>query len=256
MSEGRRLRRVFAAMAAASVLTLAPLPGTANDGGNDRNEQRDTQSRHEQPPSDRIMLRHGEGIFEMRYVVLIQTRFIHVTDTFSEGIGVDFDILDRADVSDVPLLGSLFDKPLRGDDLTPENRVGAAYRGGDGTLVTVVDEAVDVSGSEVSVVNGKGRYVLTMAPKLALQPDLPDLGEVGNLGSVQTLIRGTATRQTALVIGGLTEESDPDAGSGVPALADIPVLRSFFLGNVYRVEDDELVILVRPSIITGDETDD
>lgn len=256
MRKGAPARLSLAAALTALLAVLLPVSGLANqDGGNDRNEQRDTQSRNEQQPSDHIMLRRGDGLFDVRYVVLIQTRFIHVTDTFSEGLGVDYKNLDRADVSEVPLLGSLFERPLQGGDLTPENRVGAAYRGGDGTLVAVVDEAVDVAGSEVSVVNGKGRYVLSMAPQLTLQHALPDLGDIGALGSVQTLIRGTATRQTALVVGGLTEDTDTEA-DGVPVLADVPVLRGLFMGSVHKVEDSELVILVRPSIITGDETEE
>jgi len=141
----RRWRaRDFCAVAVAMlVLTLGPSPGLANqDGGNDGSEQRDTQSRNEQDSLDSIPLRTEAGLFYMKHLVVIQTRFVFATDTFFEGIGVDYDNLDRADVSDVPLLGGLFDKPLRGEDLTEENRVGSVYRGADGTLVAGVDEAV------------------------------------------------------------------------------------------------------------------
>lgn len=253
MCERWRARGCFAAVLTMLVLALVPAPGFANpDNSNDRNEQRDTQSRNEQEGLSSIPLVTGDGLFDLRKVILIQTRFIHVTDTFSQGIGVDFDNLDRADVSDVPLLGSLFDKPLRGEDFTAQNRVGSVYRGADGTLVAVLDDAVDVAESDVSVVNGKGRYEIRMTPELA-QVDPTELGELGTLGSVQSLVRGVAPRETSIVIGGLTRTSIPEGGSKVPLLNDIPVLQRLFRGAVHQGDDNELMILIKPSIIIQEE---
>lgn len=254
---GVHRRGILAAILALPIVALGPAPAAANqEGGNDRNEQRDTQSRNEQESLNHIQLRFGDGgLFDVKYVFLIQSRFVHVTDTFSKGIGVDFENLDRADVSDVPLLGSLFDKPLRGEDLTEENRVGSVYRGGDGTLVAVVDDAVNVADSEVSVVNGKGRYRISMKPELA-EVDRAQLGELGDFVSVQNLVRGAAPRETSVVLSGLTTTSEPQVEGNVPLLKDIPGLRALLVGGMYEVEKAELVILVKPSIITGDEVED
>jgi hypothetical protein len=251
-----RLRRFCAAVLVSAFVALGALPGLANqDGGNDGSEQRDTQSRNEQDSLDSIPLRTEAGLFYMKHLFVVQTRFVFATDTFFEGIGVDFDNLDRADVSDVPLLGSLFDKPLRGEDLTQENRVGSVYRGADGTLVAVVDEAVDVPESEVSVVNGKGRYTIRKKPELA-EIDVSQLGALGELGSIQTLVRGVAPRETAIVLSGLTATSEPKVDGNIPLLGDIPGLRNLFMGDMHKLDKDELVIVVRPTIIRGDETEE
>jgi hypothetical protein len=248
-----RARRVRAASLALLLCLLVPAAGSANqDGGNDRNEQRDTQSRNEQKGLSSIPLVTGDGLFDLRKVILIQARFVHVTDTFFQGIGVDFENLDRVDVSDVPLLGSLFDKPLRGEDFTPENRVGSVYRGADGTLVAVLDDDVDVADSEVSVVNGKGRYQIRMAPQL-IEVDPTQLGELGTLESIQSLVRGVAPRETSIVIGGLTRTSVPEGGSQVPLLNDIPILQRLFRGTAHRGDDKQLMILIRPSVIIQEE---
>jgi hypothetical protein len=246
-------QRVRAAFLALLLCLLVPAAGSANqNGGNDRNEQRDTHSRNEQKGLSSIPLVTRHGRFDLRRVILIQTRFIHVTDTFSQGIGVDFDNLDRADVSDVPLLGSLFDKPLRGEDFTAENRVGSVYRGADGTLVAVLDDDVDVAESDVSVVNGKGRYEIRMTPKLA-EVDRSQLGELGTLSSVRSLVSRVALPETSIVIRGLTDTSIPEGGSKVPLLNDIPVLQRLFRGTVHQRDENELLILVKPSIIIQDE---
>jgi hypothetical protein len=53
-----------AALAVSLLVALDPAPGQANpDGGNDRNEQRDTQSRNEQATLDSIPLRTDTGFF-------------------------------------------------------------------------------------------------------------------------------------------------------------------------------------------------
>lgn len=253
MCKRASLREVFAALLAVLLLGLGPGPALANpEGGNDDNEQRDTQSRNEQGRLDSIPLRTEAGLFYIHRVVTIQNRYIHVTDSFNENVGIDYDNLDRADVSEVPLLGSLFNAPLRGDDLTEQNRVGAVYRGGDGTLVAVLNDRVNAGASDVSVVNGKGRYTFGMVPQI-VQVDPAELGELGTLESVQGLLRGTATRETAIVIGGLTATSEPPAETKIPLLGDIPALRKLFLGNAYEVAEDELVIVVKPTLILGDE---
>jgi hypothetical protein len=244
-----------AALAVSLLVALDPAPGQANpDGGNDRNEQRDTQSRNEQATLDSIPLRTDTGFFYIERVVIIQSRYIHATDSFNKNLGIDYDNLDRVDVSEIPLLGNLFESPLRGEDLTEENRVGSVYRGADGTLVAVVDDVVKVADSEVSVVNGRGRYRFNMIPQL-IQIDPVELGEIGGLRSVQTLVRGDAPRDTTIVLGGLTQTSAPETESKVPVLGDIPVLRSNLLGGAYEIEDAELVILIRPTIIMGDEVE-
>lgn len=255
MWKSDRARRLAAALLVLLFAHQFPAAGFANDngGGQDRSEQRDAQSRNERASRmSHIPIRYSGGYFQAEILITIQTRFLHVTDNFSRELGIDFESLDRLDVSDVPLLGSLFDKPLRAEDFTEENRVGAVYRAADGTLVAVLDDDVEVGDSAISVVNGDGRYNILTPPKPAEGP-LPDLGEFGSLRSVQTMLRGVATKETTIVLGGLTVSSAPDVTPGVPVLGDIPVLGRLFMGPVHEVKERELVILIKPTIVIQKE---
>jgi len=243
-------RRFAAAVAAALFLALAPPSALADKGGGNENaERRDTQSRHEQGRLSRIPLRTAAGEVYLDRIILIQARIVEVAETSA---GVDFESLDRIDVSDVPLLGSLFDKPLAAGDLTDDNRVGAVYSAGDGTLAAVVDDSIDLSASNISVVNGKGRFVLTMRPRiLDIAPS--ELADFGALPSVRTMITGTAPRDTAIVLAGLTHTSVPQTENTVPMLGDIPLLQGLFRGTVHQRDKKQLILFIRPSIIAGDE---
>ena len=249
---GWRWRRSVAALAA-FCLALAAGEGLANQDNNndrDRDEQRDTQSRHEQKPLGHIPLVIPGGRLDIERIVLIQTQIVEVSET---SFGIDFESLDRVDVSDFPLLGGLFGKPLQADDLTEDNRVGAVYSAGADTLAVVLDDNLDISGNiKLSVVNGKGRYNLSQEPRI-LDIAPTDLGEFGALRSVQTVIEGIAPEGTTIVLGGLTRETVPETTDKVPVLGDIPVLQSLLRGSVHQLEQKELVVFIRPSIITGDE---
>ena len=241
--------RRFAA-AAAALLLLAPAPPAVLANPEQQNdEQRDGQSRHEQGRLSRIPLRTAAGEVYLDRIILIQARLIEVADTSA---GVDVESLDRIDVSDVPLLSSLFDKPLAAGDLTDDNRVGAVYSAGDGTLAAVVDDGIDVGAMTISVVNGKGRFELLMPPQKAVIVPA-DLGEFGTLRSVQSVLAGAAPPETTMVLGGLTRTSVPQTENKVPVLADIPVLQHLFRGTVHRREQNHLLLLIRPSIVAGEE---
>lgn len=166
--------------------------------------------------------------------------------------GVDFDNLDRVDVSDVPLFGSLFDRPLQAGDLTDANRVGAVYDAGDGTLAAVMDDDIDISDITISVVNGKGRFNFVMRPRVV--ETVPSaLGAFGTLRSVQTTMAGAASHDTTLLLGGLTDRKVPAGEHKMPLLGDIPMLQSLFRGTVHQRDERELLILVKPSIIVREE---
>jgi hypothetical protein len=243
----RASRRHFAAAAAVFLLLLAPSGAAADDdGGNERNEGRDTQSRHEMRDLQHIPLTLGGGIREdIHNIVVIQARFITIKRT---RFGIDSKNLDRVDVSEVPLVGSLFGHPLRAEDLNDDNRVGAVYSTGNGALAAFINDDVPVG--DLSVVNGKYRYTPTGASEAAQASQL-DLGNLGKLSSVQQAVTGQASAETTIVLRGLTTTSVPAVEEKIPVLADVPQLRQFFRGSVHDL-DDELIFFIQPSIIAGD----
>ncbi|MEO3427924.1 hypothetical protein AAFN88_03640 [Pelagibius sp. CAU 1746] len=242
------LRRSAVAVVAALLLAFAASGAAGEEGGNDGNEGRDTQSRHEMPERHYIALTRGGGLREdIRNIVVIQTRFIAIKQT---RFGIDFENLDRVDVSEVPLLGSLFGRPLRADDLNDGNRVGTVYSTGNGSLVAFIGDEVAVDDSGLGVVNGKYRATPTGSWDSAAASTL-DLGDLGELPSVRQAANGQAPEATTTVLRGLTATSLPEVQENSPVLADVPLLRQFFRGSVHDY-DDELILFIRPSIIAGD----
>lgn len=246
------LERRFAAAAAVLLLLLAPWGmAAAQERERDHDEDRDGKSRYEMQSLQYIPLTVGGGLREdIRSLVTIQVRHITVTRT---SFGIEAKNLDRVDVSDVPLVGSLFGHPLRGDDLNDDNRVGAVYSTGNGGLAAFINDDVTLGDAAPSVVNGKYRYVPSGAPQDAEAAQI-DLGDLGELSSVQQALTGQAPEDTTIVLRGLTTTSLPAVEEKVPVLADVPMLREFFRGTVHRY-DDELIFFIRPSIIAGDEAE-
>ena len=242
-------RRALAAVVGALLAVLVVPDAAARNEDNERNEQRDTQSRNEQSRLNHIPIITDDGRLVISRVILIDERIVEVAEP---SLGVEFESLDRADVSGIPLLGSLFAKPLSAGDFTPQNRVGSVYLAGENTLAAVLDDSGETGGRKVDVVNGGGFYQIAVESRI-LEVAPSDLGEFGALPSVQTMIAGTAPRETAIVLGGLTRTSVPEAGGKMPLLADIPVLKSLFRGSVHERTNGQLMILIRPTIIIDEE---
>jgi hypothetical protein len=251
-AQARAFRRRFAAAAAVLLLLLAPWGmAAAQEHDRDHDEDRDTKSRHEMRDLQHIpLVRRGGTREDIRRLVIIQVRFISISET---RLGIDIDNLDRVNVSDVPLLSSLFDKPLRAEDLNDDNRVGAVYSTGNGGLAAFVSNDVDVGDSAPSVVNGKYRYTPTGSPQEAGAAQV-NLGDLGKLPSVRQAVAGQAPEGATIVLRGLTATSVPEVGGEVPALSDVPVLQELFRGTVHDYDDD-LIFFIRPSIIAGDEAE-
>jgi len=242
-------RPFIAAALAAVLLALAPVAAQATLDKK-QSEDDDRHSRHEDGSLSSVPLPDAIGGSRIGRLVVIQTRFIHIAET---SFGVDFRSYDRIDVSDVPLLGSLFGGDrLSAEDFTEENRVGSVYSAGDGSLAAVIDDSIEVSDLDLEVVTGPGTYQIQVRPRLIDVAPL-DLGEFGGLPSVGTLIAGQASTDTTVVLGGLTKTEVPEVDSKVPHLGDIPMLQKLFRGTAHRGEENKLFILLRPSIVMGDE---
>lgn len=245
-------RSALGPMLAAALIALAFAPGgpaSARQEGRDQDRDRDTQSRHELQQLQRIpLVLRGGGRADISELVVIRSRFITISRT---RFGVDVESLDKVDLGEVPLLSSLFGDALRAEDLNEDNRVGAVYGTGGGTLAAFIDDDAAAEGAEVSVVNGKYRYTLARAPE-ATDPAAVDLGDLGALTSVQQAVAGEAPAATTLVLRGLTTTTVPQVDGKVPVLSDIPGLQALFRGTVHE-RDKELIFFVRPSIIAGDE---
>ena len=249
-----RICLLAAVVAPLLCLSLASPDANANPDRQRDEEDHDGQSRFEFPGAmDYVKVYFGEDRLpeEYRSMVLIRARLVETVRT--EDLGVEFENLDRLDVSGIPLVGGLFDERLSAADFTEKNRVGTAYSNGIGGLVMILgDGATSADDVSISVVNGKGRFHLRHG---AVRIDIAavGLGELGKLQSVRQLLSGEADRETEMVLGGLTQTSVPDAGTGLPVLGDVPLLQSLFRGTVHQRDETELLVLIKPSIILQEE---
>lgn len=252
-------QRALAAVvpAALMVLLLAPpLQAKQPNRNQDQSEERDGPSRNEAGRLSYIPLVTEDGRFRITQLVFIETRFMHVVDTSgtADGFGVDFENLDKIDVSDIPLIGSVMGRSVSAEDFTDKNRVGSVYDAGNGTLVTVLQDFVLELDTRVSVVNGSGRFKLLMEPRI-IETTPTDLGEFGAIPSVRSaLTQVVLPDEATLVLGGLTREKVPDEANKVPWIGDIPVLQHLFRGTAHSGENSELILFITPSILEGDDS--
>ncbi len=247
---------VPAALMLLLLLLAPPLQATQQNRSQDQSKERDGPSRNEAGRLSYIPLLTADGRIRIRQLVLIETRFIHVVDTSgtADGFGVDFENLDKIDVSDIPLIGSVMGRSVSAEDFTDENRVGSVYDGGDGTLVTVLQDFTLELNTRVSVVNGDGRFTLLMEPRI-LETTPTDLSEFFALPSVRAALTQVTLRDEAtVVLGGLTEEKVPEAANKLPWLSDIPVLQRLFRGTAHQGENSELLLFITPSILTDSDS--
>ena len=244
-----------AAVLGAAVLGLVVLlatmqPGLATlKGKNDQSNERDGHSRNESETLNHIRLLQSDGMrLRIERIIVVQTKFVYIADT---SFGVDFESLDKVDVGEVPLLGSLFGDRLSAEDLNDDNQVGSVYLAGANSLATVVSDDVDVSDYRLSVVNGQGVHRIKIEPKI-VEVAPSELGELGGLPSVEAVLAQEATPETTVMLGGL-QQVDESESEKIPFFGDIPVLKTLFRGTTHRGEDHELHIFVRPSILTDDD---
>lgn len=245
-------RSALGSIFVAAVIVLALLhggPASARQENRDQDRDKDGQSRHELEPLQRIpLVLRGGRREDIDRLILIQIRYVSIARS---RFGVEVESLDKIDAGEVPLLGKLFGDALRSEDLNADNRVGAVYGTGNGGLAAFLDDDVAVEDGGISVVNGKNRYSFARAPDRG-EVSAQQLGELGELASVQQAVTGRLPDGSMIVLRGLTRTSVPQVDDKVPVLADVPLLQNLFRGTVHR-RDDELIVFIRPSIIAGDE---
>ena len=232
------------------VLLATMQPGLATlKGKNDQSNERDGHSRNETDLLDYIHLLQGDGThLRIDRIIVIQSKFVYVAET---SFGVDFESLDKVDVGDVPLLGSLFGDRLSAEDMNAGNQIGSVYLAGANSLAAVINDDVSVDDYKLAIVNGQGVFRPAVTPKI-LEVAPSELGELGALPSVEAILAQEATPETTVMLGGL-KQVDESESEKIPFFGALPVLNRLFRGTAHRGEDHELRIFIRPSILTDDD---
>jgi hypothetical protein len=185
--------------------------------------------------------------------------------------GVDQRNQNRLGLSALPLLGALVQRTYGAADFRSDNRIGAVYAEGSALFVFLFPELMlNPQVRQLVFFNTLYSYLLRDSYQAAnwqalaaLMPAFCAIETVRRMVNAR-LSGGPSASSTpaissaaigpaemdAMVLGGLV--SDEGQGNGVPVLRDVPLLKTLFGGHVHKSEDDQLLILVRPSIVVGD----
>ena len=112
-----------------------------------------------------------------------------------------------------------------------------------GTLLTVTPR-----------INASGQVTLDISQEVSLPGTSPAVGGGGNVSIAQRTINSSVTVQSGqtVVLGGLILENSTEGRTGVPILKDIPLLGGLFSQTTEDVFRTELLITVKPQVITND----
>lgn len=112
-----------------------------------------------------------------------------------------------------------------------------------GTLLTVTPR-----------INAGGQVTLEISQEVSLPGTSPAVGGGGNVSIAQRTINSSVTVMSGqtVVLGGLMLENTTTGRSGVPVLQDIPWLGKLFSSTSEDVFRTELIITVKPLVITND----
>jgi general secretion pathway protein D len=111
-----------------------------------------------------------------------------------------------------------------------------------GTLLTVTPR-----------INAGGQVTLEISQEVSLPGSSPAVGGGGNVSIAQRTINSSVTVQSGqtVVLGGLILENTTEGKSGIPFLQSIPFLGNAFSTTTQDVFRTELLITVKPQVITN-----
>ena len=112
-----------------------------------------------------------------------------------------------------------------------------------GTLLTVTPR-----------INAGGQVTLEISQEVSLPGTAPAVGGGGNVSIAQRTINSSVTVMSGqtVVLGGLILENSTEGRTGVPILKDIPLFGALFSQTTEDVFRTELLITVKPQVITND----
>ena len=80
---------------------------------------------------------------------------------------------------------------------------------------------------------------------------IQNVGDVPVTSSTEAQAKVVVRDRETILLGGLMETGTPRAPSGVPVLKDIPLLGALFRGSSAHPAPNEIIVLIRPTILPG-----
>lgn len=189
--------------------------------------------------------------------------------------GVDQRNQNRVNLSGIPILGGLVQRSYGPVDFTPDNRFGAVYAEGAALFIYLNPELLqDPQVRQLLFFNLISSFTLrdsyqpatwqTMASMMPLFCAIATVRRATEARLKRPAPPAAATTPSGpgtafapgemdhMVMAGLISETPNPDKAGPPMLGDVPLLNKLFAGPVHKTADNQLLTLIRPSIVVGD----
>lgn len=237
-------RGVIAVVVAALLAVQMPVAAGARDGGNDSNEQRDTQSRNEQTALQVLPLLLGNDA-SLRLIMMIIIMH-NITYQLFMAPGVDVTSQNRVGLGG--LFGGIFGKTYGASDFLKTLEVGSVYLAGKDRAAIVLKGDLRLEDYRVIVFNGENQYDITGAPELQ-QIDPQTLAQFGAIAMVTQLLNHTLNPQAFNAVADMQNGGTVSADLTPQQQTDIPLLRKHLIGKVYIGANNTLLIVIPPALV-------
>lgn len=205
----------------------------------------------------RMVQRHRELLITSVFILGVSQLYLLRTS-----LGILQRNENRVDLSALPLLGALMQQSYSRDSFTNANRIGAAYAEGAALFIMMYPGLlIDPKVRQFVMLNTLFSYrfndefqAANWAMMAAMMPTFCALQSVRQTIEQRSQTVGrdasAAAQPEPAVLQGLFDEASPQPA--VPYAGDVPVLKTLFAGHLHKSADEELLLLVRPSVTVGD----
>ena len=190
---------------------------------------------------------------EIDWVTLANGRKTIIADASQ---GLQQDDQDRLDLSFIPFLGAATKPRYTAEDVAPATRVGSAWFVDRGLYVALDPaRAAIVDRMQIVVLNDTWSYTLQIPAKIIEFGETPAFDPIRDLPVFRDFAETKVILPDAqsILIGGLDTTGAEERASKIPGLSDIPTLGRMFAGSAHQTDRENLIILIRPSIIASDD---
>lgn len=241
------IKRCFVAVLVAAMLSVqvpADVWANQNGGGNERNEQRDTQSRNEQTALQvlPILLANNVQLRLVMMIIMMQS----LTYQLFMAPGVNVTSQNRVGLGG--LFGGIFAKTYSAQDFLKKLEVGSVYLAGDDRAAIVLKGDLRLEDYRVIVFNGENQYDVTGAPQLR-QVDPQALAQLSAIVMVAQLLSHTLTPQAFNAMAEMEQNGTVSADLTPEQQTEIPLLRKHLVGKVYIGANNTLLIVIPPALV-------
>lgn len=185
--------------------------------------------------------------------------------SYLASINDDFDIMLRAVANDNrarivqrPRLQTSHNEPA--SLFVGESRpypTGSYYGGGSfGGYSSINQVPIGVTLSVTPLINPDGLVVMEISQDIqsvSSSVNIANVGEVPVTSQKSAQAKVSVRDRDTIILGGLIENSKSRTRSGVPVLSSIPVLGYLFSANTSRDQRNEMIVMIRPTVLPTPE---